>query len=100
MWKYYALLFTAVAAVLAYTYMADPCHRLLRTDFARMRPGQVLVSSEAEKGSPSSVRCRISFREPGGSELREEVWIYQYHETAWEFARVVEAGKQALTGTE
>lgn len=93
MWKYYALLFAAVAVVLAYTYMADPCHRLLRTDFARMRPGAVLLGSSAESGSPSSVQCRISFREPGSSEVREEVWVYQYHETAWEFTRVTEARK-------
>lgn len=99
MWKYYVLLFTAVALVLAYTYMADPCHRLLRTDFARLRPGQVLLDSGAETGSPESVRCRISFRADGG-EVHEEVWLYQYHGTAWEFTRVVEAGKKALTDRE
>lgn len=100
MWKYYLLLFTAVALVLAYTYVADPCHRLLRTDFERLRPGQVLLDSGAESGSPSSVRCQISYREQGSEEIREDVWLYQFHGTAWEFAKVVETGKQPLTDTE
>lgn len=93
MWKYYALLFTAVALVLAYTYVADPCNRLLRTDFARMRPGDVLLDSGAEMGSAESVRCRISYRDPGGT-THEAVWLYHHHDTAWEFGRVVESDEK------
>jgi hypothetical protein len=100
MWKYWALLFAAVALVLAYTYVADPCHRLLRADFARIHPGYVLLQSEAEAGSPESVRCRITYRAPEGAETREDVWVYQYRDTAWEFSRIAEARGQELTGRE
>jgi hypothetical protein len=93
MWKYWALLFVAFALVLAYTYVADPCNRLLRTDFARMRPGHVLLDSGAEMGSAESVRCRISYRDPEG-QRHEALWLYQYHDTAWEFGRVVETDQR------
>ncbi|RIL06170.1 MAG: hypothetical protein DCC71_07695 [Proteobacteria bacterium] len=79
MWKYYALLFTAVALVLAYTYVADP--------------GDVLLDSGAEMGSAESVRCRISYRDPGGT-THEAVWLYHHHDTAWEFGRVVESDEK------
>ena len=46
------------------------------------------------------MRCRISYREQGSEEIREDVWLYQFHGTAWEFAKVVETGKQSLTDTE
>jgi len=94
MWKYYLLVFAAVALVLAYVYVADPCNRLLQVDFARMRPGHVLLDSGAESGSPESVHCRISYRKPGSGEVFEDVWVYQYSGTAWEFSRIAETKKQ------
>lgn len=99
MWKYYAILFSAVALVLAYTYMADPCNRLLKADFARMHPGDVLLSAAAESGSPESVHCRISYRTPASAQLHEDVWVYQRTDTAWEFSRVAETESAALTET-
>ena len=98
MWKYYALLLAAVALVLAYTYVADPCNRLLRTDFARMHPDFEILDSGAEQGSPESVRCQISYRKPGSPDVYREVWVYQYQGTAWEFSRVALPPGRATAG--
>lgn len=100
MWKYYVMLFGAVALVLAYTYVADPCNRLLKADFARMHPGWWLLSSEAERGSPESVRCRISYRKPESPVVHEEVWVYHFRDTAWEFSRVAEPEHAVVTSRE
>jgi hypothetical protein len=89
MWRYYLVLFAAFAAVLAYTYVADPCNRLLRSDFLRMRPGHVLLRSDAEAGSPEIVHCRVRYRTPLGEQAQEDVWVYQYRDTAWELSRIV-----------
>lgn len=97
MWKYYVLLFGALVLVLAYVYVADPCNRLLRTDFARMHPGFVILDSSAENGSAESVHCRITYREPERGEVHEDVWVYQFRDTAWEFSRVAETRTVELT---
>ncbi len=76
MWKYYALMFVAVALILAYTYVADPCHKMLRTDFAKANPNFVILDSEAESGAPESVHCRISYQKPGDDGTYEDVWVY------------------------
>jgi hypothetical protein len=90
MWKYWAIMFVALLSVLAYTYLADPCNRLLRADFALRHPGDEIIDTGAEKGSPESVHCHVSYRKPGEQSRYEEVWLYQYEGTRWEFARVVE----------
>jgi hypothetical protein len=100
MWKYYAFLLAALVLVLAYVYVADPCNRLLRTDFARMKPGHWLLDARAERGSPESVRCRISYREPQSGAIFEDVWMYQYAGTAWQFSRIAETRRRALTERE
>ncbi len=94
MWKYYLLLFASVAAVLAYTYIADPCNRMLRSDFALKYPSYAIEGSEARKGSPEAVLCHISYRKPGDVGIYEETWLYQYDRTSWKFSRVVEAEKR------
>ena len=90
MWKYYALLFAAVVAILAYTYVADPCHKLLRTDFAQQYPSYEIAGSGADKGSPEAVRCRVSYRKPGDEKVYEEIWLYTYQATRWKFSKVIE----------
>lgn len=94
MWKYYVLMFVALALVLAYTWVADPCNRLLRTDFAQRNPSYLILDSGADRGAPESVRCHISYRKPGDREIYEDAWVYQYQGTRWEFSKVVETGKR------
>lgn len=94
MWKYYALLFVAVGLVLAYVYVADPCNRLLRTDFMKANPSYVILDSNAESGAPESVHCRISYKKPGDDLIYEDVWVYMYGETSWEFSGIAESGRK------
>ena len=97
MWKYYVLLFVALVLVLAYTYIADPCNRLLRTDFEQRNPSYALLDSRAVSGSPEAVRCRVSYRKPDDKETYEDVWVYRYQGTRWEFSKVAEAEKTGQT---
>jgi hypothetical protein len=94
MWKYWVLMFVVLVAVLFYTYVADPCNRLLRTDFSAKYPDYVILDSGARTGSPESVHCQISYRKPGDARVYEDVWVYQYQGTAWQFSKVVETGKR------
>jgi len=93
MWKYYLIMFAVLVGVLWYTYEADPCNRLLRTDFARQNPAYELLSSEAHSGSPESVHCQISYRKPGDEGVYEATWLYGFQDKGWRFSRVVETEK-------
>lgn len=94
MWKYYAFLFTVLAAVLWYTFVADPCNRQFRADFARAHPDYVILETGPEKGSPESVQCHVVYRKPGDDAAYEDIWLYQNLGTAWEFAKAIETGKR------
>lgn len=97
MWKYYALVFVALALVLAYTYVADPCNQLLRTDFAAKNPTYEIVDSGADRGAPEIVDCLISYRKPGDKQVYQDTWVYQYQKTDWAFSRIAESGKKKQT---
>jgi hypothetical protein len=97
MWKYYLLLVVALALVLAYTYVADPCNRLLRTEFAQRNPSYVILDSGADKGAPEIVDCRVSYRKPGDTKVYQDTWVYQFQKTHWELSRVVEADAKKQT---
>lgn len=98
MWKYYVLLFTVFVVAAVYAYLADPCNRLVRLEFAQQHPGYEVIDSNADKGSPESVQCHVSYRKPGDPQVYVDVWLYQNrgrHTKGWEFAKVIETGKVA-----
>jgi len=90
MLKYYLLAFAVVAIALAYAYVSDPCHQLVRMEFSSRYPAYEIVDSEAHQGSREKVQCRISYRKPGSDEIHQQVWMYIHEEEGWEFSRVVE----------
>ena len=90
MLKYYLLMIGIVGLALLYAFTVDPCNKLLRTDFASQHPDYRILDSDAEHGSPESVRCLIAYRKPGSERIYEDVWLYQNRGTGWKFSRVVE----------
>lgn len=94
MWKYYILAVVAVALILSYTYISDPCNRTLRTDFAQRNPSYLILDSGADEGTQEVAYCRISYRKPGDTEIYQDIWVYQYQGTRWEFSKTVETEKK------
>lgn len=94
MWKYYLVIFAALVLVLGYTWVADPCNRLARADFAERNPSFAILDSGADGGSPASVHCHVTYRKPADDEVYEDIWVYQRTTTAWQFDRVAETGKR------
>lgn len=96
MWKYYALLFTVVVVALFYAYLADPCNRLVRLEFAQQHPDYEVIDSDADEGSPESVQCHVTYRKPGDPQVYKDIWLYQNlgrrSKQGWEFAKVIESG--------
>ncbi len=92
MLKYYLLGFAVVAIALFYAYLADPCNKLVRMEFASRHPEYQILDSEAYQGSRETVRCRISYRKPDSEEVYREIWLYINGTEGWQFSRVLESG--------
>ncbi len=90
MLKYYLLGFVVVAIALFYAYIADPCNKLVRMEFASRHPAYQILDSDADQGSRETVRCRISYRKPDSVEIFREVWLYIHGKEGWQFSRVLE----------
>lgn len=90
MWRLWAIMFAILGALLVYAYFADPCIGRIRQDFAQTHPEWELVSSDPESGSPSSVRCVVSYRKSSGPELYREVWWYRNLGDGWALQEVLE----------
>ncbi len=93
MWKYYVLLFAVLGLGLYYVYVSDPCRSQIRAEFSAQHPGYEILGSEAESGSPESVRCRISYKQPEDGRTQEELWLYLNSDTGWKFSKVLPAPK-------
>lgn len=90
MLKYYLLAFVVLAIALAYAYVSDPCHQLVRMEFAERYPEYEIVDSDAQEGSPEKVQCLVSYQKPGSAEIHQEGWVYISGKEGWELSRVVE----------
>lgn len=93
MWKYYVLLTVVLVLGLYYVYVADPCRSQIRAEFSGQYPGYEILSSDAESGSPQSVRCRIVYKQPDSEQPHEQLWLYLNSDTGWKFSKVLEAPK-------
>ncbi|MCP3985388.1 MAG: hypothetical protein GY723_13445 [bacterium] len=89
--KYYVLMFLIMGIALLYAFLEDPCNRQLRADFSREHPSFEILDSGASEGSPESVRCHISYREPENEQVYKDVWVYQNTGDGWTFFKVAEA---------
>lgn len=90
MWKYWVIMLVILGALLVYSYFADPCIGLVRSEFVEKHPGAKIVSTDAEAGSPESVRCVVSYRKPGNQEIHKEVWWYKNPGSGWALHKIVE----------
>ena len=93
MLKYSVFLIFVVALAVFYNYIKDPCNQQLSTDFSAKYPGYEILDSHASEGSPESVRCLVSFREPDSEQILEETWMYRYSKKGWEFSKIFKADK-------
>ncbi len=90
MLKYYLLGFAVVGIALFYAYVADPCNKLVRMEFAERYPEYQIIDSEAYQGSRETVRCRISYRKPDSDEVHRQVWLYVNDgKEGWQFSKIV-----------
>lgn len=90
MLKYYLLAIVIVGLALLYAYTEDPCNKLFRSDFASQHPDYRVLESDAEQGSPESVRCRVAYQKPDSAAIFEDVWLYTHEKkTGWRFSKVV-----------
>lgn len=96
MLKHYLFLAAVVALALLYAFIADPCNRLVRMEFSEKHPGYVVLDSGADKGSPESVCCHITYRKPDDRQVYEDVWLYRSVKDrgGWEFSRALETEKR------
>ena len=90
MLKYYLFAIAIVGIALLYAFNADPCNKLVRTDFASRHPDYRILDSDAEQGSRETVRCRIAYRKPDSGRIYEDVWLYKNEKSNWRFSRVLE----------
>ena len=90
MLKYYALLVLVAGIALLYAFHKDPCNRQVRADLLDRHPGYKVLDSTASEGSPESVRCNISYQEPGSEQIHDAIWLYRYSDDVWKFARILE----------
>lgn len=91
MLKYYALAFLVVIIALFYAFLADPCNKRLRMDFASKYPSYEILETGASEGSPESVRCHVSYRKPDSERVYEAIWLYRHSREGWRFSRVLES---------
>jgi len=89
--KYYLLMFLVMGIALYYAFIRDPCNRQVRTDFSSKHPSYEIVDSRPSEGSPESVRCNISYREPDSDQVYRDTWLYIFSKKGWEFSKVLEA---------
>ena len=93
MMKYYVIMFLVAGVALYYVFLQDPCHKKVSEDFASKYPGYVVLSSTASDGSPQSVRCNISYRNPDSEQTYEDVWLYENSNEGWKFSEIIESGQ-------
>ncbi|MBW2416560.1 MAG: hypothetical protein JRG76_18860 [Deltaproteobacteria bacterium] len=90
MWKYWVFMLVVLGLALVYAYLSDPCIGLVRSEFSARYPDRQLVSSDADSGSPESVRCVVSYRESGSQEVESEVWWYRNKPDGWQLYKILE----------
>jgi hypothetical protein len=91
MWKYMALMFVVFVLSMYYVYVSDPCRSQMFEEFEAKYPGYEIIDTDADEGSPESVRCRIFYRKPGGVVTHEQLWLYRNAGDGWHFARLLQS---------
>ncbi|MAG31128.1 MAG: hypothetical protein CL908_09595 [Deltaproteobacteria bacterium] len=94
MFKYYLLLFVVFGMALFYVYTKDPCNQQARKDFLGEHPDFVILDSGASEGSPETVRCHVSYREPGNEQVYQDTLVYRDMGRGWQFHKVLEARRE------
>ena len=94
MWKYWVFMLVVLGLALVYAYLSDPCIGLVRGEFSEKYPGYQVVSSDAESGSPESVRCVVSYRKPDDPQVHAEVWWYRNTGNGWALFKILETSEE------
>lgn len=90
MLKYWIFMGVVLITLLVYSYFMDPCISRVRRAFTEKHPDYELVSSDADSGSPESVRCVVSYRTPEDPQVHEQVWWYRDRGDGWELYKILE----------
>ncbi|MBS93801.1 MAG: hypothetical protein CL799_05090 [Chromatiales bacterium] len=93
MYKYYFVLFLALAIALAYTFFEDPCARAFRTDFSDQYPGYKILDTSSSEGSPNSVQCHVYYKKPDSEQAFQDIWLYEDSGSGWSFSEIVASGE-------
>ncbi len=90
MWRYWVFMLVLLGGLLVYAYSSDPCIGLVRREFSEKHSRYEIVSTDAESGSPESVRCVVSYRVPPSREVEQEVWLYRNAGDGWALFKILE----------
>jgi hypothetical protein len=89
--RYWIFMLVLLGALLVYAYYSDPCIGLVRGEFQARHPDWELVATDAESGSPESVRCVVSYRAPESRDVKRVIWWYRNDGGDWALFKVLDA---------